>query len=870
MLKYTLLPAMVAVAVIIGVEWYGAFGHVKQMIVSLLLVFAAAMGAYLWWSKKWNSYRQQQLEEQNIGLEVKVEERTRHLKHQLYFTQTLLDAIPNPVFFKNMEGRYLGCNKAYEALRGISKADLCGKNVFDMVMPDAAEALTAMDVKLFSGAGLQQFETSLLSNNGSTCEVIYHKACFNGAAGELAGLICVIQDITSLKMAEYAVRRHNEELEQRVFERTKSLEDANYELIAINRELEQRRAEAEASNIKLQQLSRAVENSPAAILITDNSGRIEYVNPKFTEITGYLSDEAVGQNTRIFNAGLQSKEFYRELWDTILAGYEWRGDFCNRKKNGDIHWEHASISPIRDEDGTITHFVAIKEDVTEQKRKADELLAAQKAAHAANRSKSEFLDNMSHELRTPLNAIIGFSSLALKSSLPLRQQDYVRKIQTAGELLLAIVGDILDFSKIEAGQLELEQIPFRLDSVIATTLSMVQQKAQEQGLNLQVDVSPDVTPCLLGDPHQLGQIFLNLLSNAVKFTEQGDVVLKTSLLKRQNDRVELKFSISDTGIGLLPEQISKLFQPFTQADGSTTRRFGGTGLGLSISKRLVELMGGTIWCESRVGQGSSFCFTAWFGIGQADDMAQCTSSSNSGLENEEAPFDFSGRCILLVEDNVFLQELGIELVKESGAVVHLATNGKDAVTMIFSGSTQYDMVLMDIQMPIMDGYEAARIIRLDSRFATLPIIAMTGLAMHEEQQKIMGAGMDAILTKPFDAETFLRIMHRFLRTQETDADHAEETENTNGDESLIDSFDVAIVTPILNMLLAYIKGSDGRAEGYLDHYQSELAGMAPNNISQIKNHLNNFNFIAAHDALLAFTVRHGIMLSSDEKGSTIL
>ena len=610
-------------------------------------------------------------------------------------------------------------------------------------------------------------------------EIIFHKACYCDISGKPIGLIGVIQDITELKMAENSIKTHNEELEQRVIERTRSLEQANFELIAVNSELEQRRREAEETQGKLQQLSSAVVNSPAIVVITDHCGNIEYVNPKFTEATGFLPEEAIGRNPRILNAGRQPKEFYRELWSTILTGQEWRGDLCNKKKNGDIYWEHALISPIRDEQGNITHFVAIKEDVTEQKRIAEELLAARDAAHAANLAKSDFLANMSHEIRTPLNAIIGFSALTLKSSLPLRQQDYIGKIHTAGELLLNIVNDILDFSKIEAGKQIMEQIPFRLDIIIANASGMVQQKASDKGLTLRVGRLPEVACYLIGDPHRLVQVIVNLLNNAVKFTEYGEVVLEAALLTQERERVQLEFSVSDTGIGISDDQVAKLFQPFTQADGSTTRRFGGTGLGLSISKRLIELMGGDIRCESTYGQGSTFRFTAWFGIGQANDVKQHMVADNVSREHTTSSFDFSGLNILLVEDNEINRQLAIELLKETAAIIHVAHDGKEAVTMITEGSTRYDLVLMDIQMPVMDGYEATRLIRSDSRFSHLPIIAMTAHALREEQQKITQAGLDAHITKPIDAQTMLRVMRFFLCGQEHGAPLPEMAEKIN-------------------------------------------------------------------------------------------
>ncbi len=801
--------------------------------------------------------------------EAKVKERTDELLLERDNLKGILDAMNNGVYIVNRQLKIEYANPALLREFGPVEGRKC--HVYLHGRQDICPGCRNKEV--FSGRTIHREWTSMKS--GKTYSTF--DSPYKNVQGEICKL-AILHDVTAMKSAELTINNLNQELEQRVIDRTRSLEEANAALVAGNSELELRRQEAETTQKKLQQLSSAVENSPATIVITDYLGRIEYVNPKFTELTGYLPEEAIGQNPKILSAGGQPQELYRELWSTISAGREWRGGFCNRKKSGEIYWERASISPIRDKQGNITHFVAIKEDVTEQKRIADELLAAQYAADAANRSKSEFLANMSHEIRTPLNAIIGFSSLALKSSLSPRQQEYVRKIQTAGKLLLTTVGDILNFSKIEAGQLEMEQIPFRLDTVLATTLSMVQQKALEKGLKLSIETSQAVVSCLIGDPHRLGQVIINLLSNAVKFTEQGEVVLVTELLARNSDRVQLQFAVRDTGVGISSGQISKLFQPFTQADGSTTRRFGGTGLGLSISKQLVELMGGEIWCESNPVQGSCFCFTAWFGIDQASNMDQYSSAGSLDVGNEEAPFDFSDSRVLMVEDNETLQLLGFEILKETGAVVHLATNGMEAVTMI-TGGTPYDLVLMDIQMPVMDGYDAVGIIRSDSRFAALPIIAMTGHVMLEEQQKIMRVGMDAIITKPFGAQTMLRTMQRFLREQESDLDLGGLMEDTGGDGpalpdaapqtgdgTLSGLVNVAAVTPVLNRLLGYINGRDGRAERYLDDYHNELAGLSDKDVGQIRIHLNNFNFTAAGDALLALTSRNGIMLSSGDTG----
>jgi CheY-like chemotaxis protein/HPt (histidine-containing phosphotransfer) domain-containing protein len=295
---------------------------------------------------------------------------------------------------------------------------------------------------------------------------------------------------------------------------------------------------------------------------------------------------------------------------------------------------------------------------------------------------------------------------------------------------------------------------------------MVQQKALNKGLKLQIETSPDATPYLIGDPHRLCQIIVNLLNNAVKFTEQGEIVLETSLLIRLLDRIKLKFSIRDTGIGISAEQMQKLFQPFTQADGSITRKFGGTGLGLSISRQLAELMGGEIWCESTVGIGSSFIFTAWFGIGQVNDIESCSIATMSSNSIQQT-FDLSGVNILLVEDNNINQQLVIEILKETNATVIVAENGSEAVTMTTTGSRHYDLVLMDIQMPIMDGYEATRLIKADKRFKDLPLIAMTAHALQKEHDKIMQAGMITHITKPINAQIMLQTIGEILGKQKT-------------------------------------------------------------------------------------------------------
>lgn len=654
------------------------------------------------------------------------------------------------------------------------------------------------------------------------------------------------------------------------------------------------RMAAEEQNRKI---FKAVEQSPASIMITDAEGRIEYVNPKFTELTEYSFEEAKGSTPSILKSGNTDDAVYRSLWDTILAGNEWHGEFLNRKKSGGSYWESVVVSPVKNSAGEITNFVGIKEDITDKKRVMKELEAARLTAESATEAKSIFLANMSHEIRTPLNAIIGLSDLALKTELTLKQADYIRKVKNAGASLLSIVNDILDFSKVEAGKIELENIEFELDSVLENIVTVVFQKAEEKGLEFLLHVASDVPAVIKGDPLRLGQVLINLVNNAIKFTEEGEVELSVRLIRKIDDKAEIAFAVRDTGVGLFEEQKNRLFAAFAQADGTTTRKYGGTGLGLSISRKLTELMGGSIKVESEYGKGSTFSFSAVFETGTAvapwlkygqehlKDMKFLVVDDNSSarqiimeilqnldFEPDEAgsaedalimikehdasepykivlmdwkmpdmngleaagiiandhkiknkPYvilvtafgreldrktvelhgahgsilkpvtasslidgvtsvvfksgyevdikaavtaeNFSGVRVLVVDDNEINRQIAVELLEDTGAVVFEAENGKEAVSFLKSGE-RCDIVFMDLQMPEMDGYEAIKIIRADTHFAELPVIAMTAHALNEERRKTREAGMNGHITKPLMPEELYSCMKSFCITGE--------------------------------------------------------------------------------------------------------
>ena len=545
---------------------------------------------------------------------------------------------------------------------------------------------------------------------------------------------------------------------------------------------------------KLLKLSKAVEHSPASVVITDRNGMIEYTNPKFTEVTGYTAQEAIGQNPRILKSGDLSQKFYEKLWQTITTGEVWQGEFHNKKKNGESYFEAATISPIRDEMGNIAYFVAVKEDITERKQHEQELKKSMATAEAANRAKSEFLANMSHEIRTPMNAIIGFSHLCLQSELPPAQHDYVDKVYHSANMLLGIINDILDFSKVEAGKMEVEKIPFRLDEVLHSAADIASVRASQKSLRLKFDKEPGIPQTLAGDPLRLGQVLNNLVGNAIKFTESGEVTLQVKIesqIAGQDNNpghVVLGFAVRDTGIGMTQEQIGRLFQSFNQADASTTRKYGGTGLGLAISKGLVEQMGGAIWVESTPGQGSIFAFNLPF-VCLAEGSGTHVDSNRPDVRNEKfGRIDLAGMHVLLVEDNEFNRQLANALLTRAGVEVVFACDGVEAVKAV--QPERFDVVLMDMQMPNMDGMEATRHIRKNPALADLPIIAMTANVMAGDRDLCLATGMNDYITKPLQVEvlyaTLARWTQRNIPLAEPAKPSAVEVQGATGASSILD------------------------------------------------------------------------------------
>ncbi len=395
-----------------------------------------------------------------------------------------------------------------------------------------------------------------------------------------------------------------------------------------------------------------------------------------------------------------------------------------------------------------------------------ELREARDRAEDASRMKSDFLANMSHEIRTPMNAIVGMTHLALRGTQDARQQDYLRKIQQSSHHLLGLINDILDFSKIEANKLSLETIDFPISRVLDTFVNLIADRASSKGLSLTFDVAPEVPEVLVGDPLRLGQVLINYGNNAVKFTNQGEIHVSVAVAQQDAAAVTLRFAVRDTGIGLTQDQIGKLFQSFQQADTSTSRRYGGTGLGLAIARRLAEMMGGAVGVDSRLGQGSTFWFTAR--LGRSHQVGP--PASQAGVPAAVAPglaVSIEGARILAVDDNEVNLQIARELLQECGIQVDTAQDGEEALRCV--RQAPYDLVLMDMQMPVMDGLAATRAIRQMPQCADMPIVAMTANAMDQDREDCLAAGMNDFLAKPIDPDRLLSLVRTWLRPRQENA-----------------------------------------------------------------------------------------------------
>jgi signal transduction histidine kinase/FixJ family two-component response regulator len=481
---------------------------------------------------------------------------------------------------------------------------------------------------------------------------------------------------------------------------------------------------------------------------------------------------------------------YQQLWETITRGQEWRGELQNQRKNGEFYWESAVVSRLTDDSGNATHFIGVKEDITARKcaeeelhfktraleRTVNELEESNRRAESATRVKSEFLANMSHEIRTPMTAILGYADILAESLDRPEQQDAIQTVKRNASHLLAVINDILDLSKIESGKMQIEKLPTSTLAIMGDVVSLMRVRAQAKGFPLTLEYCGPIPQTVQTDPTRLRQILVNLVGNAIKFTETGDVKIAVRLAGRDTAAPKLQCEVIDKGVGMTPEQLGRLFQPFQQADASTTRKFGGTGLGLAISKRLAEMLDGDITVSSEPGKGSNFCLNIATGSLEGavllDQPTEAVTAAAAAPKAAAAPPVRLDCRILLAEDGPDNQRLIAFILRKAGAEVHICENGQKAMELALSTfpgwgrrqdepKVRFDVILMDMQMPVMDGYEATRRLREESY--TGPIIALTAHAMKGDMQNCLDAGCDDYLTKPIVREKFLGTIASYLK-----------------------------------------------------------------------------------------------------------
>ena len=520
-------------------------------------------------------------------------------------------------------------------------------------------------------------------------------------------------------------------------------------VISAFNDMQQRRQKYEEDLQAMQsRLDAFMVNAPEVISLRDLDGRYLLLNAVGVRRIGLPLEAIVGKtNQQLGRFTKQTREAIAAHEREVLKS---RGPVTRQRTETESDERRFELAvtkfPVFGDDGEIVAIGTMNTDISERM-----------AAEHASQAKSAFLANMSHEIRTPMNAIIGMTRLALDTELTAEQKDYLRKVQSASTALLSIIDDVLDLSKIEAGHLSIEQVAFELHEVFDGVSTIIELPAREKGLDLHFVIEPDVPDQVVGDPLRLRQVLINLMSNAVKFTEEGGITLSVWVESSTALEVELRFSVRDTGIGMRPEIHKRLFEPFTQADDSTTRRYGGTGLGLAICRQLVELMHGTIRVESTPGEGSIFKFTVR--LGAAGPASSLLHAFGRHPERGVGPRleILDGLQILVVEDNQINQQIVTEILAKAGVMITTAMHGKEALARLHTSGKEpiFDAILMDVQMPVMDGYEATKLIREQWDSEQLPIIALTAHAMTDAREQALAVGMNAHVSKPIDNQQLL-------------------------------------------------------------------------------------------------------------------
>ncbi len=691
------------------------------------------------------------------------------------FLTSLLNSIPIPVFYKDISGHYLGFNKAFENFFGTPAKELIGKSVFDISPYERARIYHQKDVEVFENPdSIQVYESKVKNYHGQELSVIFQKAALFDNSGKVMGLIGAVFDITRRKAMEESIKY--KESQQKIIARISS-SFINSTSDNIDAKINDMLA-ACGDFLKVDRVYLFKFSKDEKYLTNTHEWCASGVECAMDQLQDFalsnvpMFEETIHKRELMFVPDVDSLPDIPDK--NILQAQQVKTLLCTPMVKSDaligylgFDWVRSAYHISGEEREMLNILSNILSDALIKVEFEKEMVQARKQAEAANLAKSEFLANMSHEIRTPMNAITGMIHLARKTNPEGDMLNYLNKIDTSARSLLGILNDILDFSRIEAGKLELEQVVFSLDQLMTSLLNIVENNARQKGLVLNCAIEPGTPDKYYGDSTRLLQILLNLTSNAIKFTDQGRISVHAAVHGYPPEEyapgqlIELSFSVSDTGIGIEQKKAEHLFDPFTQADASFTRRYGGTGLGLAITKQLVEMMNGSIDVQSTEGKGSNFTFRVQLKTASADEQMESSSSHHTIQKC------LQGKRVLVVEDNAINRELARELLIEMGVEVTEAANGSQGVRL--AQSEEFDMILMDIQMPEMDGIEATRKIReieVEAGQPRKPIIAMTAHAMAEDREKSLSAGMDDHLTKPVDPQKFYHILFKHLNMED--------------------------------------------------------------------------------------------------------
>ena len=652
--------------------------------------------------------------------------------------ETIMESMPGVMYALDAQGKLVFWNRNLEQVVERSASEIAGLPAIELFSAEARASVGQRIADVFA-QGYADIEAELLTASG---RLVPH--FLTGVRIEVGGQALLVGagiDISARRSAETALQALNAELEQRVLARTADLRRAHDQLL---------------------ETQFAMNSVGIGITWADcETGRFTYANRYVAEFLGYSIEELLDLGVSDIDPDFPAETF-AERSAYIRQRQHVQFETQHRARDGRLLPVEMSIYYHAGSSGNAGGFIAFMTDISRRKESELALRRSKEEAEAANQAKSAFLANMSHEIRTPMNAIIGLTHLMRRSDPTPEQQDRLEKIDASCRHLLAIINDVLDLAKIEAGRLELESTDFHLSSVLDNVVSIIREPARDKDLVIEIDTD-SVPMWLRGDPTRLRQALLNYAGNAVKFTERGRIRLCAELLADEPAGLLVRFEVHDTGIGIAPDKLGGLFREFEQADTSTTRRHGGTGLGLAITRRLARLMHGEVGARSTPGEGSSFWFTARLqrghGVMPAQASAQPQRAAEPWQQLQRLSASQSAR-LLLVEDNPINREVALQLLHGSGLMVETAANGAEALRM--ASVRAYDLVLMDVQMPEMDGLQATRLMRLLPGWSDTPIVAMTANAFAEDRLACEAAGMDDFVAKPVEAADLYAVLLKWL------------------------------------------------------------------------------------------------------------